>query len=143
MDIYGMQWWEKEQERKKKASENFEANNINRQLNNMIQKLRYNVVQDESVYEEYVRFANSRLVQCSIWDITYRNNMENPIVGVLQYYLALAILIKDGGEENEYMLHELRRLRNRLELSFNVRREFLEYRRFLTQLGIDVHSIRY
>lgn len=128
MDTFAIEWWKKEEQKRKERRNAGEAQIINRVLSGLIQELRYKFVKDESIYDEGVNKANRHLVQSTIWNVGYLNNLENPIVAVLQYYFILAILEKENIEDTRYYEHEANRMKNRLMMSFNIQRELQQFK---------------
>lgn len=91
--MQNLNWYTKEHERKKEHHVKNEAVLINQQL-----KILLKCVQSFINREDYLQEARKQshpIVQSSIWNITWRNNMENPKVALAQAMLLECILQRD------------------------------------------------
>lgn len=108
-------WWMKEQEKKKDLVRANEIALINRQLQELLHRIAHKI--DRAKYKkEADQAGRGKLVQCSIWNITYRNNMENPDVALSQGLL-ISYILKHEEMENKSRFQEevdilMRRLGN-------------------------------
>lgn len=85
---FAMQWWMKEEEKRKNRQQANQIHLINNQLSNAIMRLSVDV--DKKDYQGFEQEYNRHLVQSGIWHLRYVNNFEDPFVmGVQAAWIAL------------------------------------------------------
>lgn len=85
---FAMQWWMKEEEKRKNRQHSNQTHLINNQLSNAIMRLSADV--DRADYEAFEHEYNRHLVQSGIWYLRYANNFEDPrVMGVQAAWIAL------------------------------------------------------
>lgn len=97
MHPYHVDWFMKEEEKRKGMQRENEIEMLNRQFSNLIEKLSYKV--DRGNYANEERQFSRQLVSSSIWRLGYRNNFINPKVLTLQAGWLLYILKEERGLE--------------------------------------------
>ncbi|ADO59966.2 hypothetical protein PPSC2_28350 (plasmid) [Paenibacillus polymyxa SC2] len=100
-----MNWYLNEQKKKKDRRNANDVAMINRKLKEVLQGISYKI--DRSKYKQEVKQAERNLVSCSIWDIHYRNNMENANVALSQALLISCIINKENKSGNEHVQREV------------------------------------
>lgn len=135
------QWWEREQERKENSRNQYNAHLINNQLHQMIRSLKHQFVKDKGVYESFVKAANRHLQSCSLWDIKYLNNLENPEVSILQYFLVYSILDKEEVDYKKRYEQELRQIKNQIMMHFNLHSQWKQFEKYLHLIDINCSKL--
>ena len=95
MHPYHIDWFMREEEKRRGMQKENEIEMLNRQLSNLIEKLSYQVDRDNYKSEE-MQFSR-KLVSSSIWRLGYRNNFIDPNVLTLQAGWLLYILKQERG----------------------------------------------
>lgn len=109
-----LMYFEKQQEKERKMQRANQIALINQNLKQILQKLQGFIEREK--YEKEVRILSRPVASASIWDITYRNNMENPDVAISQGVLIYTILQKEGEKipNGKYLIQELERFMRQL-----------------------------
>lgn len=97
MHPYHVNWFMKEEEKRKNMHKENDIEMLNRQFSQLIEKLSHKV--DRGSYANEERKFNRHLVSSSIWQLCYRNNLINPKVLTLQAGWLLYILKEERGLE--------------------------------------------
>lgn len=109
MHPYHMEWYMKEEQKRKDRQKENQIELLNQQFFRLIEKLSYQL--DRKKYEKEEAVYNRQLVQCSIWRIGYRNNFINPKVLTLQAGWLFHILQEEKGlgtiENEVYLTREV------------------------------------
>ena len=95
MHPYHVDWFMKEEEKRRNMHKENEIEMLNRQFSNLIEKLSYQV--DRALYRNEEMQFSRKLVSSSIWRLCYRNNLINPKVLTLQAGWLLYILKQERG----------------------------------------------
>lgn len=116
MHPYHVDWYMREEKKKKERFQEGQIEMLNLQFSRLIEKLSYQL--DREKYEEEEAVYNRQLVHCSIWRIGYRNNFINPKVLTLQAGWLFYILEKEKGlgtiENEVYLTREVAGLIHRI-----------------------------
>lgn len=98
MSYLHYEWWMEQQEKKEMMRKANEIASINWQLQKILRELEPQI--DRKKYEHEARIVERHLSACSVWNITYRNNLENERVALWQGLFISHILenedVKDG-----------------------------------------------
>lgn len=108
--------WDFYQREQKRKEEGYKSNQIflhNQQLQHILKPLLHKI--DRKNYEKEEREANRMCVQCSIWDLKYRNNFENPKVAITQANFISLILEREAIENKNYLKQETERIMYQLQ----------------------------
>lgn len=118
MNHFAMDWWMKEEEKRKNRQTANQVHLINNQLSNAIMRLSADVKKEE--YREFESEYNRHLVQSGIWYLRYANNFENPLVMGVQVAWIAFIFEQEESKGNlnnlRYTEHEFRRLLNQVKM---------------------------
>lgn len=106
--FFAREWHRKETEKREDRRKRNEVQNINRQLHRILSVLVNKV--DKSAYEDQVRFISRDVVNCSLWQIRYANNYENPKVAVAQATLIELVIKTERKKEWNHLLLTSERL---------------------------------
>jgi hypothetical protein len=113
MVMHHLDWYHNQQEKKKEHMKNNEIFLINQELKRLLQRLQSFINRQDYVQE--ARKANRFVVQSSIWDVGYRNNMESEKVAVEQALLILTIVKREEELAHSHAIkNETERLMRRL-----------------------------
>lgn len=92
--MHQLNWYAKEQERKKEHHLKNEALLVNQQLKVLLQRVQSFINREN--YLQEARKQSATIVQSSVWNVIWRNNMENPEVALAQAMLLECILQRDS-----------------------------------------------
>lgn len=95
----------KEQKKKKDNQKSNDVAMVNRKLKEIIRNISNNV--ERLKYEKEANQAGSRLMQCSIWEVNYQNNMENINVALSQGLFISFLLKREEVEQKIYLQNEV------------------------------------
>lgn len=94
MNHFAMDWYMKEEQKRKERLIKNQTYLLNQELARVILKLSSHV--NESDYDDVIDDYNRELVRASVWKLCYLNNFENPLViGVQLAFIALIIERED------------------------------------------------
>lgn len=101
-------WYQNEQQKRQDRRNANDVSLINRNLQQLLYRIEDKI--DKEKYKEAVYRASHHLERCSIWRITYLNNMENAQVALAQGLFIAYIL------ENEDELEDRRFFENEVDI---------------------------
>ncbi|PLS19299.1 hypothetical protein CVD28_02480 [Bacillus sp. M6-12] len=111
--MHHLNWYHQQQEKKKDQMKKNDISLINQELKRLLQRLQSFINRED--YEKEARKANRYVVQSSIWNVGYRNNMESEQVAVQQALLIQAILKREEeAPHSRAIQEETERLMRRL-----------------------------
>lgn len=106
--FFAREWHRKETEKREDLRKKNDIRNINRQLSEILSFLVNKV--DKSTYEPQVRLMERVVVRCTLWQIRYANNYENPKVAIAQAVLIDLVVKTEEKKEWEHLLMKSERL---------------------------------
>jgi hypothetical protein len=127
-----LNWYHNQQEKKKNSMKMNEISLINQELKILMQRIQSSINRED--YQVEAREANRCVVQSSIWNVGYRNNMESDKVAVAQSILIQKILKMDNtilhGRAIENEVERLMKRLGHVEWSY-----YTDYRRELNRFN--------
>ena len=103
-----LDWYQKEQEKKKKSMEESQIALLNRNLQRILKTLLKDL--DKDKYVGVTDNAHKYLVRSSLWDLSYQNNFNNPNVAVMQALLIVAIAKGENLGHKRHLIDEADRM---------------------------------
>lgn len=103
--MHHLDWWMQQEEKKKDRIKANDVSLLNRELQLMLHRIENEINKEK--YERETRQAERHLVQTSIWNIGYMNNLENPDVVLTQGLFIAYILKNELMEAKGYYEREL------------------------------------
>jgi hypothetical protein len=105
-------WFQKEQQRRRESMNRYEIFLVNQHLQRILQQVE-NYINKED-YQQEIQEAEQPLIQSGIWNIRYRNNMENEQVALSQAVLIQKILLREDIPNKNYLKEEVERAMRRI-----------------------------
>lgn len=103
--MYHLDWFMKEEEKRKNRMTSNDVSMINRDLQRIMHQLVDDI--DQEKYQKEANQAGRILVQSTIWNIGYMNNMENADVALAQGLFMAFILKQENTEKKDYYDREI------------------------------------
>lgn len=112
--MHHLNWYEKQQEKKRDNHKANEISLLNQGLKRQLKRVQSFIKRQD--YLEESRKLSRPIVQSNIWDIGWRNNLENPEVAVAQAMLIQTVLKREGSmiKNSNSIQHEVDNLMRRL-----------------------------
>ncbi|MFF2531311.1 hypothetical protein ACFVS2_20625 [Brevibacillus sp. NPDC058079] len=128
--MHHLDLWRNDQKRKRDMMIANDIALLNRQLQELLHRMIPKI--DQTKYQQEAERAGCRkLVKCTIWNIAYRNNMENPDVVLCQgLFIAYLLNSERNLEEKNLYVQKLDALMRRFR---NI--EWAKYRTYLRLKG--------
>lgn len=112
MSYLHYEWWMEQQEKKEMMRKANEIASINWQLQKILRELEPQI--DPQKYEREARIVERHLSSCSVWNITYRNNLEDERVALWQGLFISHILENENVKDGQYLQRKVDELMRRL-----------------------------
>jgi hypothetical protein len=118
--MHHFDWFAKQQADKKQAMEESQISNINHQLRQLIMGLPGTIAKEK--YDSITNEARKFLVQSTLWNLSYRNNFENPQVAVAQAILIVKVAKDENLDNKRYLIDQADRFMGQLgHIDWNMR----------------------
>jgi len=105
-------WYLNEEKKRKDQQEKNEIFLLNRRLNQILGEIKHQI--DVEKYKEQTKKIERKLVQSTIWDLCYLNNLENKEIVVEQGLLITYILSHETLANSRHLKDEVERAMRQL-----------------------------
>lgn len=105
-------WYLNEEKKRKDQQEKNEISLLNRRLNQLLGEIKHQI--DVEKYREKTQKIEQKLVQSTIWDLHYLNNLENKEIALEQGLLITYILSHETLSNTRYLMDEVERAMRQL-----------------------------
>lgn len=105
-------WYLNEEKKRKEQQEKNEILLLNRRLNQILGEIKHQI--DVEKYKEQTKKIERKLVQSTIWDLCYLNNLENKEIVVEQGLLITYILSHETLANSRHLQDEVERAMRQL-----------------------------
>jgi len=105
-------WYLNEEKKRKEQQEKNEIFLLNRRLNQVLGGIKHQI--DVEKYQERTKKIEQKLVQSTIWDLGYLNNLENKEIVVEQGLLITYILSHETLANSRHLQDEVERAMRQL-----------------------------
>ncbi|WCK57024.1 hypothetical protein PP175_27940 (plasmid) [Aneurinibacillus sp. Ricciae_BoGa-3] len=110
--MHHLDWWQQQQQKKADAMRGNDIFLINQSLQRVLQQVQQHINRED--YRKEAQKVQRYLVQCSVWKIGYRNNMENENVALEQALFIQLILSKEEIPHKAHLQKEVDRFMRQL-----------------------------